>query len=258
MADARGAGGPATSVHDDTRRAWEAASQKHVREYDELLAEARTARLLPVEEALLGDIVPGAEVVHPMSGHGLDDVALARLGARSVVGLDYSPTAVRAAARRAEEIGVPCRYVVAELPESGLADGSADLVYTGKGALIWVEDLDVWLAEMCRVLRPGGHLFAYEAHPLAPLWAWDADEVRVRADRGYFATSHVNDSFPANGAVEHQRTLAAIVMAVTSAGFELLHLEEHPAPFWHPADVDAAAWHGQVPNAFSLLARRSA
>lgn len=239
--------------------AWEEASQKHVREYAALLEEARTARLLPVEETLLSAIVGGADVVHPQSGHGIDDHALVALGARQVLGLDYSPTAVTAAQRRADELQVPCRYRVVELPDSGLAAAGADLVYTGKGALIWMADLDAWAAEMRRILRPGGHLFVYEAHPLVPLWAWDADEARVRPDRSYFAASHVNDTFPAQGAIEHQRTLAQIVMTVLGAGLELLHVAEHADPFWKPDDfaVAAAVWDGRLPNSFSLLARRS-
>jgi len=244
------------STHEHTRTAWEDASQKHVREYAEHLEMARTARLLPIEEQVIGPLLPGAEVLHPQSGHGLDDHALLRLGATSVHGLDYSPTAVGAAQRRADELGVPCRYQVAELPTTGLEGEVADVVYTGKGALIWMADLGAWAREMHRLLRPGGHLFVLEAHPLVPLWAWDADEARVRGDRSYFAASHVNDSFPARGATEHQRTLAETVMTVRGAGFELLHLAEHPEPFWQPDDEEAAAWDGRLPNTFSLLARR--
>ena len=85
------------STHENTRAAWEDASQKHVREYAEHLELARTARLLPIEEELLRPLVAGAQVLHPQSGHGLDDHALMRLGAGSVLGLDYSPTAVGAA-----------------------------------------------------------------------------------------------------------------------------------------------------------------
>jgi hypothetical protein len=42
------------------------------------------------------------------------------------------------------------------------------------------------------------------------------------------------------------------------ANFEILHLAEHPDPFWRPAGMEAAAWNGQVPNAYSLLARDNA
>ena len=81
-------------------------------------------------------------VVHLQSGHGLDDVALGQAGAKSVVGIDYSQVAVRAAQRHADELGVACRYVAAAVPAVPLASASADLVYTGKGALVWMADLD--------------------------------------------------------------------------------------------------------------------
>ena len=241
----------------ETRAAWAVASRKYEDEYAEHLALARTAELLPAEVDALGDLVAGADVVHPMSGHGLDDIALARLGARSVHGLDYSEAAVSSARRRADELGLPCRYTRATLPASGLETACADLVYTGKGALIWLADLGAFFAEAHRLLRPGGHLYVYEAHPMVPLWDWSADEIRVRPDRGYFAPAHVNDTYPGNGAVERQHTLAGIVTACLRAGFEIEELQEHPEPFWRPEGLTAAAWDGRVPNTFSLLARRA-
>ena len=134
----------------------------------------------------------------------------------------------------------------------------ADLVYTGKGALIWMPDLAAWAAEIFRLLRPAGHLFLYEAHPAAPLWTWDEDRPRIRADRGYFRHSHVNDDFPGNGAVEWQWTLGQVVDSVIGAGLELRHLGEYPEPFWQAGGVSAAAWDGRLPNSYSLLARRPA
>jgi hypothetical protein len=98
--------------------AWEAASQKHVREYGDLLAQAASgSSLTGTERDLLRDILRcSPEVVHLQSGHGLDDVALVQAGARSVVGIDYSQVAVRAAQRRADELGAACRYVAAAVP----------------------------------------------------------------------------------------------------------------------------------------------
>lgn len=240
------------------RTAWETASRKHIREYDDLLAEARIGgSLTGIEHALLDGLLrESPAVVHLQSGHGLDDVDLVRAGARSVVGVDYSTVAAGAAQRRARELGVACHYVVAALPGAPLADGCADLVYTGKGALIWMPDLTAWAREVARLLRSSGHLFIYEAHPAVPLWTWDQDEPRVRPDRSYFDRSHVNDTFPARGAVEWQWTLGEIVTAVVAADMELLHLAEYPEPFWRASGVSAAAWSGRLPNAFSLLARR--
>ncbi len=243
---------------ESNRKVWERASEKHFREYDDLLQQARDGgSLLPRELDLLRDVLSRVpEAVHLQSGHGLDDIGLLRAGARSVVGVDYSRVATSAAQRRADELALPCSYVVAEVPGTPLADACADLVYTGKGALIWMQDIAAWAREAARLLRPGGHLFVYESHPAVPLWSWDADEPRIRPDRSYFSPTFVNDTFPANGAVEWQWTLGQIVTAVVTAGLELQHLSEHPEPFWQPADADAAAWHGRLPNVFMLLARK--
>ena len=241
------------------RTAWEAASQKHVREYGDLLAQAASGfSLTGTERDLLREILRcSPEVVHLQSGHGLYDVALVQAGARSVVGIDYSQVAVRAAQRRADELGAACRYVAAAVPEAPLASASADLVYTGKGALIWMADLTRWARDVARLLRPSGHLFVYEAHPAVILWTWDEDRPRIREDRSYFARSHVNDTFPARGAVEWQWTLGQVVTAVAAAGMEILHLGEYPEPFWRAGGVSAAAWSGRLPNSFALLARRA-
>jgi SAM-dependent methyltransferase len=241
------------------RSAWEAASEKHVREYQEHLARARNECSLSAHELdLLRPVLAHSPaVVHLQSGHGLDDIALVDRGARSVVGVDFSQVAATAAQRRADELGAACRYVVAELPGAPLRTACADLVYTGKGALIWLPDLRAWAADVARLLRPGGHLFVYEAHPAVPLWTWDEDEPRIRPDRGYFARSHVNDTFPAHGAVEFQTTLAEVINAVLSAGLELQYVAEYAEPFWRPeGGVTAAAWGGRLPNTYALIARR--
>jgi SAM-dependent methyltransferase len=241
------------------RSAWDAASQFHIDQYQEHLTRARNeSSLFPDELHLLRPILAHApEVVHLQSGHGLDDIALVDRGARSVVAVDFSRVAATAAQRRADDLGAPCRYVVAQLPNAPLRDACADLVYTGKGALIWLPDLRAWAADVARLLRPGGHLFVYEAHPMVPLWTWDEDEPRIRPDRGYFERSHVNDTFPARGAVEFQATLAEIINAVLSADLELKYVAEYAEPFWRPDDGRAAAaWGGRLPNSFALLARR--
>jgi SAM-dependent methyltransferase len=240
------------------RIAWEDASLKHVREFDALLAEAAAgSSLLDVERRILEPVLAGSpQTVHLQSGHGVEDPAIVEAGASSVVGVDYSVVAATAAQRRAELLGAPCTYVVAALPGAPLRDGCADLVYTGKGALIWMPDLVAWAHDAAGLLRPGGHLFIYEAHPAVALWSWDEDEPRVRPDRSYFGRSFTNDTFPARGAVEQQWTLGELVTAIASAGLIVRHLAEYPDPFWRPGDPEAAAWAGRLPNAFSLLACR--
>ena len=83
----------------NNRLAWESASEKHVREYDDLLHQATDhSSLLDRELDLLRPLLaPAPAVVHLMSGHGLDDVAFVSAGARSVVGVDFSVVAATGA-----------------------------------------------------------------------------------------------------------------------------------------------------------------
>jgi SAM-dependent methyltransferase len=241
------------------RIAWQSASEKHVREYEDLLVQARGgSSLFECELELLRPLLLSSpDVVHLQSGHGLDDIGLIAAGARSVVGVDFSEVAASSAQRRAAELGVACRYVVAEVPAAALRSECADVVYTGKGALIWMRDLTAWARDAARLLRPSGHLFIHEAHPSVPLWTWDEDVPRIRSDRSYFARSHVNDTFPAGGAVEWQWTLGEIINVVIGAGLDVLHVAEHAEPFWRPDGVAAAAWQGRLPNSFTLVAQRN-
>jgi SAM-dependent methyltransferase len=144
------------AVTQANREAWEAASRKHVREYGDLLAQAASgAALNAAERGLLAGILDGGpEVVHLQSGHGLEDAALVQAGAKLVTGIDYSAVAAGAAQRRADELGLACRYIVGTVPGVPLADQVADLVYTGKGALIWMPHIGAWAREAARLLRP--------------------------------------------------------------------------------------------------------
>ena len=85
-------------------------------------------------------------MVHLQCHIGTDTLSLARLGARSVTGLDFSLPALEAAIRLARECGAIIDYVESELYDSVgvLGTGRFDLVYTGIGALCWLPDVRQW------------------------------------------------------------------------------------------------------------------
>lgn len=249
---------------DGNRAAWDVASRKYVEEASSLDGES----LAPVERSLLAPVLATApRVVHLQSGNGVDCIELLAAGASSAVGVDFSAVAIGAATARSRGLGAAATYVVGAVPEVPLASGSADLVYTGKGAIVWLADLSAWATEVVRLLAPGGVLFVHDAHPAAPLWSRDPDRVSVNDGVSYFGGTRANDTFPASAirrfggtgieAIERQWTLGDIVNAVVGAGLALERLDEHAEPFWRPRDgAAAAAWRGQLPNTFTLLARR--
>ena len=258
------------------REAWDIANRKYVEEDDTMfvlaLAHAHGGSLLAIERELLAPVLADAPfVVHLQSGNAIDDFALVAAGARFVAGVDFSSVAAAAAAGRATRAGLVAAYVTSDAACVALASGCADLVYTGRGSLVWLGDLEAWAAEVFRLLRPGGVFFAYDAHPLAGLWTLDPEVAGIDPTGSYFRGTRPNTSFPASAiarftdagdaappAIEHQWPLSTIVGALLDAGLVLRHLGEHAEPFWRPADGSppARAWDGSLPNSFSVLAER--
>lgn len=253
------------------RDAWNVAARKYVEETAALAAEAQAnSSLLPIERELLSGVMKSLpRVLHLQSGQGLDSIDLSRSGASQVVAVDFSEVTTGAAARRSRALGASVGFVVGDALAVPLRSEVADLVYTGKGALMWLADLSVWAVEVARLLVRGGHLFVFEEHPAASLWTGDDQTPGLRVDRTYFGGTRVNDTFPASAirrfsddpglvAVEWQWTMADLVNAVVGAGMSIMRLDEYPEPFWRPADgTNAAAWNGTLPNSMSLLARRT-
>src|ERR1700755_1941512 len=82
----------------------------------------------------------GLDVVHLQCHIGTDTVSLARLGAASTTGLDFSPSALVAARALATRAKVDATFVESDTYDAVETLGAArfDVVYTGIGALCWL------------------------------------------------------------------------------------------------------------------------
>jgi SAM-dependent methyltransferase len=254
-------------------RAWDRVAPKYAAESSEHVAALR-AGVLSFESAelpLLRELVQeGGRVLHLQCSHGQDALSLWKLGFTDVVGLDVSREMLALAREKATQLGAPVRFVEHDVlaPPDELR-GWADVVYTGKGALPWVSDIDAWARVVARLVRPGGRLFLFEGHPLNMLWADEATDVVLRHDRDYFASgARGNDDFPALAVEAHtptgevpptawefQWTLGAIVNAVIGAGLVLERLEEFPEHFWPQFAYVAPSMLARLPHTFLLIAR---
>jgi hypothetical protein len=175
------------------------------------------------------------------------------------------------ARRKAELLGAPAMWHCADVlsPPAELA-GTADLVYTGKGALPWIADLGTWARAVAALLGPGGHLYVFEGHPLNWVWEPERAKLRLRDDSDYFTrTPRVHEDFPDRSlahtarpgpgslrAIERQWTLGQVVSELAATGLTLLRLEEHPEHFWPQFPDVAPDALRRLPHTFSLLARR--
>ena len=189
---------------------------------------------LPFEVDELGD-VEGRSLVHLQCHIGKDTVSWARRGAR-VSGLDFSAPAIEAARMLAERIGVEADFVVSDLYDAQAAFGhrTFDIVYTGRGALNWLPDIERWAQVAAALVAPGGVLYVSEFHPFTHVFA-DAD-LTVAYD--YFHDEPVVWDEPGtyadmtaktvnNRCYEWNHGLGAVVSAVIDAGLQIELLHEH-------------------------------
>ena len=115
--------------------------------------------------------IPGSWALDAATGTGLVARALARKNLR-VVGLDQSPAMIRRGviATRDEGLGDRVRFVGGGAERLPFPDETFDAV-TFTYLLRYVADPPAALAELARVLRPGGVMAALEFHVPERAWA---------------------------------------------------------------------------------------
>jgi SAM-dependent methyltransferase len=231
------------------RAHWDSRVPHHVEGYD--LDSFRTdpvhlSHVVRFDAPRLGSIAD-LDVVHLQCHIGTDTLSLARLGARSVTGLDFSGPALEAAAFLADDCGASIDFVESELYDAVGALGADrfDLVYTGIGALCWLPDVRRWAEVVAALLRPGGRLFLREGHPV--LWSlsdprpdgllvieypyFETDGVRLSEDQSY--VPH-DEPLASPDFVHFNHGLAEVITSVVDAGMRLTAIEEHDTVPWNP------------------------
>ncbi|KAJ4148376.1 hypothetical protein LMH87_002850 [Akanthomyces muscarius] len=202
---------------------------------------------------LLGDI-SGLRCVHLQCHIGTDTLSLARRGAASVTGLDFSPASLTEARKLAaathrsggEKVDFVEASVYAAL--SVLPSQAFDLVFTGIGALCWIPDVRRWAGVVAGLLRPGGRLFIREAHPM--LCALDDNVPREDGrlvvkhpyferggqasvfDEGSTYVRHEPHEFENTVSAEFSHGMGEIVQALLDAGLRVTGLAEHQSVPW--------------------------
>ena len=261
------------AMHDANRHAWDEAAERYERWLDgaiELIRSGGTNLLAP-EVELIGDLHGRCRrAIHLQCAGGRDTLSLWNLGAEEVVGIDFSPRMLELAERLTTAVGAPARWIEADVLDAPAdLDGTGDLVYTGRGSLMWLQDLDGWAAVVRRLLSPTGRFVLFEGHPAEWLFDVDADGGWIATDYDYFAGPEASrgwapeyiDRLSIADDDQHWKfarawTLGEIVTALLRSGLRLVSLTEHPVDWWAGhADVRDDE-RGRIPLSFSVLATR--
>ncbi len=258
--------------HQDNRRAWNEGAASYTAGLEEAIAFIRSGRssLHPIERANLGDLRPWCDVaIHLQCASGRDTLSLWNEGAARVVGVDISDVHIANARRLAEAVAAPATWYCCDVLDTPHElNGTADLVYTGRGALCWLHDLDGWAAVIYRLLKPGGIVHVFDGHPAA--WLFDAEaETLVASGADYFSHAEWNQGWPTTYigdlgrpvvelARKHERLwpLAAVFMALRRAGLTVELFGEYPEDFWDSFPRLRPELRGRIPMTFAMLARR--
>lgn len=221
----------------------------------------------------------GLDVAHLQCHIGTDTVSLARLGTRSTVGLDFSPSALVAARELATRAAADVAFVEGDLYDALTLLGTHrfDVVYTGIGAICWLPSIRRWADVVAGLLRPGGRLFMREGHPV--LWSlsdprpdgllvleypyFESEGVLFTDDTTYAGTA----SLTAPHCVCFNHGLGEIFTALTEAGLTMTAFEEHREVPWNPlgeammpslefpGEFVLASGRDRVPLTYTLQAR---
>ncbi|KUM73317.1 class I SAM-dependent methyltransferase [Streptomyces curacoi] len=224
----------------------------------------------------LGELA-GRDVLHLQCHLGTETIAFAQRGARAV-GLDFSAASVAAANGIARRAGLDVTYVQANVYDAveALDRRRFDVVYTGKGALCYLPDLDRWAGVVAQLLRPGGRLYIVEFHPLLNSLGpkpgpGEGPELLLRHD--YLggsgavhrdATHTYTDGPAVEGATdsyEWMHGISEVVNALVQNGLTIRHLtesDELPWPRWPQMARTPSGWwrlpEPRIPLLYGLLA----
>lgn len=257
-------------MHAANRQAWDEAAERYEGWFDEAVSLIRSGgtNLFPVEQALIGDLHGRCHrAIHLQCAAGRDTLSLWTAGADEVVGVDFSPRMLELATALSAATGAPARWILADVLDTPAElDGTADLLYTGRGSLIWLQDLDAWARVLRRLLAADGRLVIFEGHPAEWLFDVDDDGRWIATDYDYFGGPEASRGWAPeyidrlsladrdqSWKFARAWTLGEVVTALLRAGLRLDSVVEHPVDWWGGHGDVRPEDRGRIPLSFSIV-----
>lgn len=132
---------------------------------------------------------PGKVLLDMACGNGLLAIKAAECGSDLAIGIDLSPLSIKNAKDAADKAGVGGKtfFLVGDVEDTGLPENSVDLVMCS-GMLHHI-DLNRFLPELQRILKPGGKVFVFEPlgyNPIIQLYRRATPHIRT-----HWETAHI-------------------------------------------------------------------
>ncbi len=262
-------------MHQSNRTAWNEAAAHYADTQEERIQFLRDGgtNFQPPEYSYLAGLGDWCRrAIHLQCAGGTDTLSLWNLGAKEVVGVDISDDMIAVARAKSNALNAPALWYCCDILDTPhTLDGTADLVYTGRGALNWLHDMNGWASVVSRLLAPGGRLYVFEGHPLS--WIWDSEASDLRLDPAYGdyfqTTAQANQGWgptyvgelskpkeQLSQKYESQKTFGQIINPLLHAGLRLEKIDEHPDEYWDAFPHLPDTIKSKLPNTFSLLMRK--
>ncbi len=257
------------SYADANRAMWNATAAVHARaslpKLLERVAHPDFSTFDSVEKRVFAQLrLSGKDVAQPSCHNGSELISCKKAGAARCVGFDISEKFIAQGRTLTQAGGVDVSFVHTNVYDiSDDYDASFDIVYVTIGALGWLRDLPAYFAVVVRLLRPGGHFFLYEMHPILDMF--DA-ETGLEVKHSYFRTEpYMVDAAPDyldTGTVVEgtsywfHHKMSNIIGGVLGAGLELRLFEK----YGHDQSEVYAAFEGfekKPPLSYALLTQKA-
>jgi SAM-dependent methyltransferase len=216
---------------------WDADADDYMATHGDFLADVEfrwcPEGLTEAQAGLLGPVA-GKRVLEVGCGAAPCARWLAAQGA-DVAAFDISSGMLRHAREAAGRSGVRVPLVQADAERLPFASGAFDLACSSFGAVPFVSDSGRAMAEVARVLRPGGRWVFSVTHPMRWIFPDDPGPDGLTVHTSYFdRTPYVEvDGTGSATYVEHHRTLGDRIREITAAGLVLTDLIEPEWPEGH-------------------------
>ena len=259
-------------AHEANRVAWNDGAARYTEELDRSIEFLRSGgiSLHRLEREHFGDLAAWCDTaIHLQCASGEDTLSLLNAGVRRVIGVDISEVHIANARAAATALDLNAQFVrcdVLDVPAE--LNGTADLVHTGQGALVWIHDLTGWARVVARLLRPGGMFHVLDDHPAAFLFDQDFAELRPSGADYFHHTIRTRgwtaeyigdlgkplDAHPTK--FERFWTLSEMFTALTAAGLVVTQFGEHPDEYWRSFPLLDDETRARLPMTFSMTARK--
>lgn len=263
--------------HSDNREGWNEGAAAYEADLEERIEFLRAGgqNFCPPELEFLTDLSSWCHrAIHLQCAGGTDTLSLWNRGAREVVGVDISDRMIEVARKKSTALQAPAQWFRSDILDTPVVlDGTADLVYTGRGALCWIMDLEAWAQVVVRLLKPGGKLYVYEGHPVSDMWTFEDKEYVLDPEYGDYFNERPIDSegWPATyigdlgkpieeHAMKHERMwrMDEIINTILGSGLRLLKIKEHPDLFWNRFPNMDPVTVRRLPQTVSIWAEKPA